>query len=63
MKTYEINAYIRFAQEILLQKSTNVTLTYDHRLFYILDGNGSIETKNSQLEWYNINRVDKHQKI
>lgn len=48
MKTYEINPYIRFAQEILLQKSTNVTLTYDHRLFYILDGNGSIEIKNSQ---------------
>lgn len=49
MKTYEINAYIHFAQEILLQKSTNVTLTYVHRLFYILDGNGSIEIKNSQL--------------
>lgn len=51
MNIYEINPFIRFAQEILLKKSTHLTLTYDHRLFYVLDGICSIKIENNQ---YNI---------
>lgn len=53
MEFYEVNPFVRFAQKIILTKSSSRTLTCDHRLFYIDEGNCDILIDN---DVYNLHK-------
>lgn len=46
----EINPFIRFAQEIVLTESTPEVSSYDHRIFYLIDGEATLCIKNDKYK-------------
>lgn len=50
MEICQINPFIRFAQKIIITESGSESFAYDHRLFYIENGNCSININNIEYD-------------
>lgn len=48
MEIYEINPFVRFAQKFVLTESGPQTSAYDHRLFYVEEGNCNIQINDDE---------------